>query len=110
MDIIFIEKIDSAPLDDDDFSFSYNSWLSNTVDTLNEVLARIESQLNGSGLATYTTSMTTAQITANISQNALPVLPVGSLWFDTTLGKLTVLTIAAVSGVSDGVTEVVTSV
>lgn len=107
--IVFLDRINSAPLADDDFSFSYNSWVANTIDSLNEIIADIEAQLNGLGLATYTTQMTTAQITALISMTALPVLPVGSLWFDTTVGKLRVLTTAAVYGVSDGTTEVVTS-
>jgi hypothetical protein len=110
MELIFLDRINSAPLDDDDFSFTFNSWISNTVDSLNEIIANIESQINGLGLTTLITPMTTAQITALIAMDALPVLSVGSLWIDTTINKLRILTVAAVPGVSNGVTEVVTSV
>lgn len=51
----------------------------------------------------------TANITTLISKNTLPVLPVGTIWYDTTLNKLKVLTAAAVPGVSNGVTETITS-
>lgn len=53
---------------------------------------------------------TSANITTLINRNTLPVLPVGTIWYDTTINKLKVLTVAAVSGVSDGVTETITSV
>ena len=108
--LFFIEKIDAAPLADDDFSFSFNSWVSVMVDTLNEGLLNIQNQLNGQGIASFITLKTSAQITALINMNALPVLPIGSLWFDTTLNKLKVLVTAAVPGISNGVTETVTSV
>lgn len=38
--------MDSAPLADDDFSFSFNSWVSNIVDTVNENFITIESGFN----------------------------------------------------------------
>lgn len=53
---------------------------------------------------------TSANITTLIGMNSQPVLPVGTIWFDTTLGKLRVLTTQAVFGVTDGVTQTVTSV
>lgn len=107
---IFFDRVDSAPLADNDFSFSFNSWVSNTVDTLNEDISEIQNQFNGLGDATFITNKTTAQINALIAMNTLPVLNVGALWFDTTLSKLVVLVTAAVPGVSNGITETVTSV
>ena len=107
---IFLDRLDSAPLADDDFSFTFNSWVSNVVDTLNENLSDTEEQLNGLGDATFITRKTSAEITALIDMNAIPVLDVGSLWFDTTINKLKVLVTAAVFGISNGITETVTSV
>lgn len=110
MPVIFLDRVDAAPLANDDFSFEFNSWAANTIDVLNEVIIDIQDQLNGLNLGTYTTVKTSAEITALISMNAFPVLPVGTTWFDTTLGKLRVLVTAAVPGVSSGITQTVTSV
>lgn len=107
---VFLDRLDSAPLADDDFSFTFNSWISNVVDTLNENISDIEEQLNGLEDATFITRKTSAQITALISMNAFPVLDVGSLWFDTTISKLKVLVTAAIPGIANGITETVTSV
>lgn len=52
---------------------------------------------------------TTANIATIINKNTLPVMPVGTIWYDTTLNKLKVLTVAAVPGVSNGTTETITS-
>jgi hypothetical protein len=61
-------------------------------------------------------ALTTAQITNLIrglqsgnNPPFKPVLPVGTIWYDTSVGKLKVLTTAAVIGVSDGITETITS-
>ncbi len=108
--LIFLDRIDAVPLGDDDFSFEVNSWMSIIADTLNENFQDIETILNGEGLATQVSRKTTAEITAAISMNADPVLEVGAIWFDKTVGKLKVLVTAAVSGVSNGVTETITSV
>lgn len=51
----------------------------------------------------------TTSIAAIINKNTLPVMPVGTIWYDTTLNKLKVLTVAAVPGVSNGTTETITS-
>lgn len=107
---IFLDRIDPAPLQSDDFSFEFNSWLSILVDTLNETITEIQDHINGEGDATFITRKTTVEITVLIDMNVQPVLPVGSLWFDTTINKLRVLVTEAVPGVSNGITEVVTSV
>lgn len=108
--MLFLDRVDGAPISNDEFSFEFNQWISVLIDALNEIIVDIQDQLNGLGTATYITPLTTVEIMALIGMNASPVLPLGSLWFDTTLGKLRVLTTMAVSGVSNGVTQVVTSV
>lgn len=110
MTTIFLDRIDSAPLQNEDFSFEFFSWTTTFIDIINEDIREIEDQLNGKGLATFITRKTTAEITALIAMNAIPVLEVGSLWFDTTINKLKVLVTSAIPGVSNGVTETVTSV
>lgn len=109
MAIIFLDRISSVPLANDDFSGEFTSWVTDMIDTENENIGDIETQLNGQGITTFITTQTSAIITTLIDMNAVPLLPVGSLWFDTTLSKLVVLVTAAVPGVSNGVTEVVTS-
>lgn len=110
MPIVFLDRIDAAPLENDQLSYPFKAWIANTVDTLNEVENNIQDQLNGAGLATFITPLTTAQINALISMNAQPVLPYGSIWADITIGKLRWLSTPAVYGVSNGITQVVTSV
>lgn len=109
MSIIFLDRISSVPLANDTLSAEFGSWVTDMIDTENENIGDIETQLNGGGIATFITVQTSVGITALIDMDALPVLPVGSFWFDTTLSKLVVLVTAAVPGVSNGVTEVVTS-
>ena len=106
---IFLDRIDSVPLQNDNFSPDFDSWLSILVDTMNETLKEIQDQLNGEGNATFITRKTSAEIDALINMNATPVLENG-IWIDTTLGKLRFLVTPAVPGISNGVTEVVTSV
>lgn len=107
---VFLDRVDSAPLQDDDFSFSFNSWISVTIDALNETILDIQDQFNGISTGLTVSPKTTADITALIGMNALPVLPPGTLWFDTTLSKLVVLVTAANPGIANGITETVTSV
>ncbi len=109
MPVIFFDRVNPAPLLDDDFSYTYSAWVANTVDTLNETISEAQTQINGEGLTTFVTRKTSAEITALIDMNAKPVLPSG-LWLDTTIGKLKFLVTPAVAGVSNGITETVTSV
>lgn len=112
MQTVFLDRIDSAPLADDDFSFSYNSWVSNLVDTLNESLNTIQNQINGISLGLVAPSLTTAEITALTMPSDLDNInlyrPNGTIWFNTTLSKLQVQT-AIVLGVGATV-ETITSV
>lgn len=59
---VFLDRIDSVPLEDDEFSFSFNSWVSVMVDTINEDLADIQDQFNGIGTPYGPTILTQAQI------------------------------------------------
>ncbi len=53
---LFLEKINSAPLSNEEFSFEFNSWVSNLVDTLNETLRIIEETLNDFVAPVYTSA------------------------------------------------------
>jgi len=43
---INLDKVSPAPLKDENFSAEFISWLSVTVDTLNETIQKIQDQLN----------------------------------------------------------------
>lgn len=43
---IFLNKLDPAPLQSEQFSFYFEIWLSNTVSQLNEALEQIQVDLN----------------------------------------------------------------
>jgi hypothetical protein len=92
---VFIDRIDAAPLDDDDFSFSFNSWVSNTVDVLNEDLADIQNQFNGISDGLVVPQKTTIQITA-LALTA----PNGTLWYDITTNQLKALVNGVVTVIS----------
>ncbi len=42
---IALDRVNSAPVINDDFSYEFKQWCSNTVDTLNEVIGDIEGEL-----------------------------------------------------------------
>lgn len=69
---IFLDRIDSAPVNSDELSFEFNSWFSVTVDTINESLTTIQARLNRPQLE----GLTQAQIVAD-AVNA----PDGSIWY-----------------------------
>jgi hypothetical protein len=69
---VFLDRIDSAPLFTEEFSFEYNSWVSVLIDTLNETLSQIQDRLNKPQLE----PTTQAQIIAE-AVNA----PDGSIWY-----------------------------
>ena len=41
-----LDRVNSSPLFNEEFSFEFRQWISNTVDTLNEVIGDIESALD----------------------------------------------------------------
>jgi len=51
---IFLDRIDSAPLQDENFSFSFYSWVSILVDTLNESIDTIQNSFNLLGAPAFT--------------------------------------------------------
>lgn len=62
MTAVFFDKIDAAPLQDEDFSFSFNAWTANTVDSLNEIIDDVQGQFNGVGTPYGPTRLTQAEI------------------------------------------------
>lgn len=51
---LFLDRIDSVPLNSESFSFEYNSWVAVLVDTLNENLADIQNAFNLLTAISYT--------------------------------------------------------
>lgn len=51
---IFLDRIDAVPLNNESFSFEYNSWVAVLVDTINENLADIQNAINLFGGQSYT--------------------------------------------------------
>lgn len=79
MNVIFLDRVDAAPLSNDKFSFEFNSWTSNTIDVLNEVIIDVQDQLNGNGpFGTAITQKTQAQIIA-----LAPNVNDGVVWYCT---------------------------
>lgn len=58
---MFIERIDACPVQNDDFSFEIDSWLTNLVSTLNEFVIAVESYINAPVLPQLTTAEIIAQ-------------------------------------------------
>lgn len=71
---IFLDRIDAVPVNNDDFSFEINSWMSNLVDTINEDIADIEGSFNFFVIQPFTQ----AEIIA-----AATDAPDGSIWYCT---------------------------
>ncbi len=74
MTAIFLDRIDAAPLDNEQFSYVFNAWVSNTIDSLNEVIVDIQDEFNGVGIPYGPTRLTQAQI---VNLNALNQLEDG---------------------------------
>lgn len=52
---VFLDRIDTVPLLEDDFSFAYRQWVANLVDSLNEVINDIQDLLLSQNIVTETT-------------------------------------------------------
>jgi hypothetical protein len=74
--LIFLDKVDTAPLSNSPFPFDFNQWVAVLVDTLNEVIQDVQDALNILSASSYTS----AEITA-----LDPTLPDGVLLYDTDL-------------------------
>lgn len=57
---IILERIDPVPLEADNFSVEFSSWLSVLSDSLNALIQQLEDYIN----LPYAPSLTTVQITA----------------------------------------------
>ena len=42
---IFLDKVNTAPIVNDNFSYEFKQWVANTIDTLNEVIGDIQTAL-----------------------------------------------------------------
>ena len=77
MSLVFLDRIDGAPLEDDDFSFSFNSWIANMVDTVNEDFVTVENAFNMLAVP----SITQAELVAMLAAGSLVN---GQLFYATT--------------------------
>lgn len=74
----FLDRIDSAPIQNDDLSFPLESWMSNLVDALNENISDMQDFMNFPTGGTYTTTEIATMQTAG-------ELVDGILLYDSTL-------------------------
>jgi hypothetical protein len=74
---IFLDRIDSVPLQGEDFTFEFNSWVAVLVDTLNENLSDIQNALNLFSAPSYTATEINDMLVAGTLAN-------GILLYDTT--------------------------
>ena len=81
---INLERVDSVPFADEDFSSSFGSWITNFVDTHNETLEDIENGLNAVN-GQVMPNLTTVQIAA-----LAPDAANGTQWYDSTLNDIVV--------------------
>ena len=51
---VFLGRLDSVPLFGSDFTFEFNQWLANTVDTLNETVTTAQDSFNILNAPSYT--------------------------------------------------------
>ena len=75
---IMLDKLDSVPVANSNFTFEFNSWVSVLVDVLNQNLSEIETYFN----ILHAPSYTSAEITA---LNAAGDLDNGVILYDTDL-------------------------
>ena len=92
--VMFLDRIDAAPIQNNDFPFDFNQWLAVLVDTLNEDIVDTQNAFNLLKAQSYTS----AEITAMAAD-----LPNGIILYDSDLdlyvgkqaGVLTKFTTAA---------------
>jgi len=74
---IFLDRIDSAPLSNSEFTYEFNQWIANLIDVLNEVISDTQNAINLLAASPYTAAEITAMFTAGQLIN-------GILLYDTT--------------------------
>jgi hypothetical protein len=77
---IFLDRVDSSPLQETKFPFEFESWVSNLVDSLNKNLQVIQDALNLYNNGLIAPSFTTVEIAA-----LDPDLDDGVILYDSTL-------------------------
>ncbi len=68
---IFLDRINAAPLNSEEFSFEFNSWVAVLVDVLNEDLSDIQNLFNLYGGQPYTATEINALFTAGTLANGI---------------------------------------
>jgi hypothetical protein len=61
---IFLDRIDAAPILEDDFSFAFRAWCGVLVDSINEVINDVQNALNLLQAPQYTTTQINAMFSA----------------------------------------------
>lgn len=77
MGALFLERLDAAPLSNSEFTFEFNQWIANMIDTLNEVISDLQQAFTFLQLPTYTAVEIAAFFAAGQLSN-------GILIYDTT--------------------------
>ena len=79
--MITLERIDSVPLQADDFSYQFKAWLGNIVDTLNSVMNQIQATLVSSFVTpgvTQQMNINTKYISSNAAQTSFKLPPIAT--------------------------------
>lgn len=82
---VFLERIDSAPLETESFGLDFISWISVFIDTLNETLRKIESRIVSSSITpvlSITGEINSSYIISNAATTTVTLpdtAPVGAL-------------------------------
>ena len=74
---IFLDRIDSAPLSNSQFTFEFNQWVANLIDVLNEVINDTQNAFNTLLASSYTASQIATMFSGGQLSN-------GVLLYDTT--------------------------
>ena len=74
---IFLDRIDSAPLSNSQFTFEFNQWVANLIDVLNEVINDTQNAFNTLLASSYTASQIATMVSGGQLSN-------GVLLYDTT--------------------------
>jgi len=75
---IFLDTLDSVPLNSEDFDFQFESWLTHLVDDLNTIILQLQDEINGLGNGLIIPPKTNAEIVA-----LEPDAADGTMWYST---------------------------
>ena len=91
---LFLDKIDAAPIQFNDFPFEFNQWLAVLVDTLNEIIGVLQTALNFLTAQSYT-SVEIAAMGADLSNGVIIYDSTLDLYVGKQAGALVQFTTAA---------------